>query len=595
MANLVAFRIFNFRSIQDSGRVLMSHDGISVLVGQNESGKSGILQGLNYGLNAEPMEESDLRIREPLPSVRLEVEIDYLELKDKVDKYSLDVKEVIQTLVADSKGRISIRLEWTRDEQGNIIPSYDLEDIDFVQLLKEKSVPSELLTEQETSSLQSSLPEWSKIQKEVAEKIWEELPPAILFDEKTGLLPESVDIVDGSLAGNGNHAALNFLTVAGIDLQKLIKADVRARESILEFANEKITDDFNSFWNQKVNARSRISLTCRYQHYSEIYPPKSGKPYLAFWLSDGSHPLFLHQRSTGLRWYVSFYLQLKAYEANKKSAYWLLDEPGANLHSKAQEDVLKLINRLPKEIKVLYTTHSPDLVEYGKIYRIHAVQRKDSPPDYPTTVISGNNLVGASRDTLSPIIKSMGANLSSQTVIQRRRNVLIEEISAHYYSSAFWKLLNVSDEAHFIAATGVNNLEHLTNLFCGWGLKFIVVMDDDNQGRGVYGKLMRNLYGDDEEIASQNMIKIKECDGIEDLFSSEDFAKFVTLTGDRTVEGRPTALLRRSGNSKPVLAYGFFDRVKRDEVRWEMLSAETQGRIMGLVDRIRSLLTAHDS
>lgn len=189
----------------------------------------------------------------------------------------------------------------------------------------------------------------------------------------------------------------------------------------------------------------------------------------------------------------------------------------------------------------------------------------------------------------------MGANLSSQTVIQRRRNVLIEEISAHYYLSAFWKLLNVSDEAHFIAATGVNNLEHLTNLFCGWGLKFIVVMDDDNQGRGVYGKLMRNLYGDDEEIASQNMIKIKECDGIEDLFSSEDFAKFVTLTGDRTVEGRPTALLRRSGNSKPVLAYGFFDRVKRDEVRWEMLSAETQGRIMGLVDRIRSLLTAHDS
>ena len=48
---LAAFRIRNFRSIVDSGWVMFSPDGITVLVGQNESGKSSVLEALYFALS----------------------------------------------------------------------------------------------------------------------------------------------------------------------------------------------------------------------------------------------------------------------------------------------------------------------------------------------------------------------------------------------------------------------------------------------------------------------------------------------------------------------------------------------------------------
>ena len=43
---LVAFRIQNFRSIVDTGWHQLAHDNITSLIGQNESGKTSILEGL---------------------------------------------------------------------------------------------------------------------------------------------------------------------------------------------------------------------------------------------------------------------------------------------------------------------------------------------------------------------------------------------------------------------------------------------------------------------------------------------------------------------------------------------------------------------
>ena len=86
--------------------------------------------------------------------------------------------------------------------------------------------------------------------------------------------------------------------------------------------------------------------------------------------------VYPQQRSQGVRWFVSFYLQLKATEAAKRKQIFLLDEPGANLHSKAQGDVLRLINQLSREITILYSTHSPHMIEYDKLYRVQAVRDK---------------------------------------------------------------------------------------------------------------------------------------------------------------------------------------------------------------------------
>ncbi|RPI45798.1 MAG: hypothetical protein EHM46_01340, partial [Bacteroidetes bacterium] len=62
---LTAFRIRNFRSIVDTGWQELAHDNITSLIGQNESGKTSILEGLKAfhdGHLIEDMLRSDLSL-----------------------------------------------------------------------------------------------------------------------------------------------------------------------------------------------------------------------------------------------------------------------------------------------------------------------------------------------------------------------------------------------------------------------------------------------------------------------------------------------------------------------------------------------------
>ncbi|MBE0676862.1 MAG: AAA family ATPase, partial [Bacteroidales bacterium] len=64
---LIAFRIRNFRSIVDTGWQNVSPDNITCLIGQNESGKTSVLEGLNVfhtGHINEDVLRSDLSLPE---------------------------------------------------------------------------------------------------------------------------------------------------------------------------------------------------------------------------------------------------------------------------------------------------------------------------------------------------------------------------------------------------------------------------------------------------------------------------------------------------------------------------------------------------
>ena len=277
---------------------------------------------------------------------------------------------------------------------------------------------------------------------------------------------------------------------------------------------------------------------------------------------------------------MSFYLS-KASEKSKNKRIFLLDEPGANLHSKAQGDVLKLINKLGKDTStVIYSTHSPQMLEYSKLFRVHAVQRHGEQDDSPSVIIDAHRLGTASTDTLSPILTAMGADLSSHQVIRKTNNVLIEEMSGYYYLTSFWKLTNTQQEAHFIAATGVNKIEALANMFLGWGLDFMVAIDDDKQGREAFKSIKRELFGEDDKVASKKLFdKLPGCTGVEDAFSSEDFKKYVLKDKEAIISGTNTDYLKYSGRSKPVLAFQFALSVDSGTIAWAGLDKTTKTRI----------------
>ena len=76
---LQAFRIKNFRSIKDTGWQNFSPDNITGLIGQNEAGKTAILEAL-YSFPTAEISEDILRSDGTMPEVSCSFQVSWDEI-----------------------------------------------------------------------------------------------------------------------------------------------------------------------------------------------------------------------------------------------------------------------------------------------------------------------------------------------------------------------------------------------------------------------------------------------------------------------------------------------------------------------------------
>lgn len=603
---LTKFRIQNFRSIEDSGWVPLSEDGVTAIVGMNESGKTSLLEALACTLGDTNIESTDLRFGRPTSEIHLEFALSAADLSTIVAKWPTSQKQVATRYFSEQKNRFHSRFYWVLEDGAfNGYMDRNLESLyerleqskdsatrigEAVALVADAINKEDRKSTEKTESLKDLVRDFSA---ELQASLSELEPTVVLFSDDTGLLPDSIDIsAEWRLKGAGAIGARNFLTVAGIDLKKLVEGSDIERVNLLKRATKQITQDFGGFWSQNIGSGQSLQLECEIQSKRETSGAEAGKPYLSFWITDGVNRLHPSQRSKGLRWFLSFYLQLRASETQKRKRIFLLDEPGANLHETAQADVLKLINKISQNlVGVLYTTHSPHLIEPKRFHRIITVERATDNDESPTII--KNVLRDASScasETLSPIYTKMGVDFWRQTVIDRSGNVLLEEPSSYFYIKAFWKLTLSKKTASFIACTGVNNIPQMAYMFTGWGLGFSVVVDDESSGRSVFNELKKELFGNDDQQARNRLLKIPDCAGIEDVFSTHDFQNVVLANPIENYPASNSKYMKSSGLSKPTLACKFFLAVENGTIKLDMFDGQTQERIKSLVAAIEATL-----
>jgi len=106
---LTAFRIRNFRSIIDTGWQSLSPDNVTCLIGQNESGKTSILEALKVfytGIITEDILRSDLT----LPEVSCRFDVPEGWLIKITDNPGTELKELLSGLTS-----IELTREWIAD------------------------------------------------------------------------------------------------------------------------------------------------------------------------------------------------------------------------------------------------------------------------------------------------------------------------------------------------------------------------------------------------------------------------------------------------------------------------------------------------
>ncbi len=316
-----------------------------------------------------------------------------------------------------------------------------------------------------------------------------------------------------------------LFTHVGLDPQTIAKLDP---------AQPKTVDDLRKMTDERAIRMSSAS-TAMTDKFSKWYEQRQHKfryqvdgPFFRVWVSDDLDPsdIELDQRSEGMQYFFSFYLVflVEAADAHKNSIL-LLDEPGIHVHGTAQEKIVKFLENLSHDNQLLYSTHSPFMVDGDHLENVRVVFEDKGDG---TTKVS-EDVWPADKDALFPLQAGLGYALA-QTLFFSKYQVVVEGITDYMILKSMNEVLKsrkrkwLREDAIIVPAGGVSHLMPLVSMLRGQGMKLAVLLDGDEpgirKGKDVETRLMvQTLF--------MNTFAGKDEAELEDLFPEEYYLKVV--------------------------------------------------------------------
>lgn len=479
-------------------------------------------------------------------------------------------------------------IQLTRDYE-LLKKDYKFQQIELKYILDEKDeFEAKRLAEKDYNFFESILS-----REDAGQLFFDKTPHFELFEDFSSLLPNRIDLEDMFLEqanAEGYKAVRNFLVIAGLEPEFFTQTNNRILKQKIENLNNELTVNFQDYWGQRIGKTNKIKIAFELEHYDFQDPEKMGKPYLEFWIKDETERLYPKQRSRGVRWFLSFYLELKA-SARKyggRNRILLIDEPGISLHARAQEDVLKVFDDIKDKLQVVFTTHSPNLIDLTKLFRILAVQRAHDAENSETILLNPSNLHSAAQDTLSPIYSLMGVRLSEQEFIKQKNNLLVENTVTYYYLSVMLPLAGLKKEISFLPATGSQSLHLLSNVMLGWGLDYNILIFENSLDKG-YTDEIENSLETRKDGTSSKILYVEKAVMVEDLFSTLDFKKHILKQRVGITESN-SEFITTNNLSRMMLASSFAEQVKSNVLKFSDFDDETKTNFKSLAERLNGLL-----
>ena len=256
------------------------------------------------------------------------------------------------------------------------------------------------------------------------------------------------------------------------------------RQMRLNSASIDISKNFSSWWSQR---RHRI-------HY------RMDGDRFRIWVSDDRQPdveIELEARSKGFQWFFSFYLVfLVESEEMHKDAVLLLDEPGLHLHPTAQKELVQFFEKVSEKNQVLYTTHSPFLIDGDRLHRVRPVSEDKSGRSKIT-----EDYWPADADTIFPLEAATGYAMM-RWLFQKTKNVLVEGLTDFFYLRALSSHCSeknrtyLAGDIHITPCGGTKNVGYLAALCVGYDVRLLIILDGDDAGRARKSSLLKNLFSD---------------------------------------------------------------------------------------------------
>lgn len=555
-----------FRNIINSGKVIINKD-ITCLVGKNESGKTAFLHSL-YRLNPsrtnvsfsvpdqypawlKKRDRMQGKILEEISPVKVIFTLSVEDVK-KIEEtfgygfidttlpitvgktYSEKIIFQVKTCESSFVAHIISKIDWpkgTKTEASKCKTILQLEE--YAEKIKTDESYTE---EQKPVSLKitaeiSNFLKGKSIEDQLNNLLLSLLPKFLYMSEYSSL-PYSVPIqkllsTDPSQLNDSELTARSLLKLAAAEDDYLVNPDYERRKRELENVANALTQDVLRYWSQ--NPELRVLPDITQKTVSDPNGRKSAVDELKIRIWDQRHQLSLpfNEHSTGFQWFFSFLAAFSEYEYKKEKVIILLDEPALGLHAKAQSDFLKFIEeRLSIKCQVIYTTHSPFMIQPGKMERIRLVEDKGQELGTVITV----DVTTTDPDTLFPLQGALGYDLVQNFFIAPN-NLIVEGTSDFTYMqviSDFFKETGkreaLNEKWSIIPVGGVDLIPTFVALL-GNHLDITVIIDAQKNGNQKLNKMVdHGLLKSNKIITIGSVLNICEAD-IEDLFLTEDYLK----------------------------------------------------------------------
>jgi len=335
-----------------------------------------------------------------------------------------------------------------------------------------------------------------------------------------------------------DHPMLGLIALADVEIDQILNSQkTQDLKNQLEGAGNYLSRQILKYWSQNKHISLRF----------DVRPAKAGDPLgmqtgTNLWAEvyDSAHLVTVRvgTRSRGFIWFFSFLAWFSQQKNSDSNLILLLDEPGLFLHAKAQRDLLNYIDAELKGHQVIYSTHSPFMVDVKHFDRIRIVRDRSMEEDRPlpqeeegTKVFT--DILKADEGTLFPLQGALAYDIT-QTLFVGPNSLVIEGVSDLVYlpviSDWLQKLRRTAlDPAWTLSPVGgVDKAPTFIALFHAQeGLNIATLLDLQSKDK----QKVENLYK--QQLMKQSHVmtyadftKTKEAD-IEDMFDPQLYLELV--------------------------------------------------------------------
>ncbi len=570
MITLKEVTIHKYKSIETDQTFSIDND-VTILVGMNESGKTSALEAIaktNYFQNDNAFEFNttyDYPRKEKKKMDKSKDNPKAITLKFFI---SDKLKEQINNDIGNNVFTIKEFTRTTKYDNSHTVGNIKVDYSKFVELktkelgISSKALNDKLLKVKNVENLDTLIEEYKedtykdglKTLKKYFENVnnWDNpvseyiyrkylqpnLPKYLYYDEYYSL-PSKISIEElqkDNLEEEELKTAKALFELADIDIDELINADeYEDYRAELEATEATITDELFKYWNtnnnldivfdiEKVEKKINNNQHTIIEHILNIRV-KNNRNRVS---------LPLKNRSKGFNWFFSFLVWFKRIQEDKHSNYiLLLDEPGLNLHASAQNDLLKFIEDLTQDYQIIYTTHSPFMIEPLKLDRVRTVIETQNG-----TQVS-DSIQDKDPNTLFPLQAALGYDIAQNLFISEK-NLLVEGVSDLIYLQIISSILEknnrifLNKDITIVPVGGMDKVATFISLLRGNDLQIVCLLDSFNDAKSkaklddiTKGKIINSkniLYFD-------QFVNTNKAD-IEDLFAKDDYLKLFNKAFD---------------------------------------------------------------